>query len=223
MSPLTPSDRADDLKDPGPPSEPRPAASVILLRGGPRHESKGLEVLLGRRTPKARFMAGVWVFPGGAVDPLASGGEPQEQDYRETAVRELEEEVAVTLESHEGLVAFSRWITPEEVKIRYDTRFYLAPAPSHCSPAADDEEIVEVAWFTPAEALQRHAAGEVQLVFPTIKQLEALLGFATVEQALSAARSQPVEPILPRFTVVDGEPQVLLPGDPGYEQAQRQT
>lgn len=219
MTPLTPSDRADELKQPGPPSEPRPAASIILLRSGGRHDSKRLEVLLGRRTPHARFMADVWVFPGGAVDPLVSGGEPQERDYCETAVRELEEEVAVTLDGHDGLVPFSRWITPVEVKIRFDTRFYLAAAPAHCSPAADDEEIVEVSWFTPAEALERHLTGEVQLVFPTIKQLESLREHATVEQALSAARARKVEPILPKLTLVDGKPHILLPGDAGYEEA----
>src|ERR1051325_9925494 len=48
----------------GAPTEPRPAATVIVLRGG----DERLEVLLVQRNPGARFMPGAWVFPGGALD-----------------------------------------------------------------------------------------------------------------------------------------------------------
>src|SRR3954464_6939034 len=98
----------------GEPTVPRQAATVIVLRGG----SERLEVLLVRRTPKARFMGGVWVFPGGAVD----AGE----DELDAAVRELAEEAAVSVAGRGELVRFSRWITPAEVKIRFDTHFFLA-------------------------------------------------------------------------------------------------
>ena len=52
-------------------AEPRQAATVIVLRGGDR----ALEVLLVQRTPAARFMGGVWVFPGGAVDSAEGEGD----------------------------------------------------------------------------------------------------------------------------------------------------
>ena len=118
---------------------------MILLRRGGRHTSAGLEVLLGKRTSRARFMADVWVFPGGAVD-----GESNDDDaHRQTALRELEEEAGVTLPDPAELVPFSRWITPEQVKVRYDTRFYLALAPAHSTPEPDGEEIVETRWFAP--------------------------------------------------------------------------
>src|SRR5215208_2214603 len=81
----------------GPPTEPRPAATVILLRGG----AERLEVLLVRRNPDARFMGGVWVFPGGALDGA--------EDHRAAAVRELHEEAGVRMADPEALVAFSRW------------------------------------------------------------------------------------------------------------------
>ena len=77
--------------NPGAPTEARPAAAVILLRRGSRHTSAGLQVLMGRRTPAARFMADVWVFPGGAVD----GDSTDDEAHRLTAVRELEEEAGV--------------------------------------------------------------------------------------------------------------------------------
>jgi 8-oxo-dGTP pyrophosphatase MutT (NUDIX family) len=201
----------------GVPTEPRPAASVILLRRGAKHSSKSLEILLGRRTPQASFMANAWVFPGGAVDRAPNAPKPSDADYRATAVRELEEEAAVHIEDPQQLVPFSRWITPVEVKVRYDTWFYLAVAPPHASPTPDGQEIVEVSWFGPQEALDRGAAGEMLLVFPTIKQLEALLEFATADEAMDVARTRKIIPILPKVSVVDGEPRVLLPGDAGYD------
>jgi 8-oxo-dGTP pyrophosphatase MutT (NUDIX family) len=212
------SEHVEEL-NPGRPTEPRPAASVILLRRGGRHGSPGIEVLLGKRTSEASFMANAWVFPGGALDSVSSGRAPEDRDYRAAALRELEEEVSIQLDDPDRLVPFSRWITPVEVKVRFDTRFYLAKAPPHCAPSPDEQEIVEVSWFAPSEALDRHAAGGMLLVFPTIKQLEALREFASADEALAAARSREVEPIMPKVAVVEGEPQILLPGDPGYEEA----
>src|SRR3954447_2410368 len=88
---------------------PRQAATVIVLRGG----GETLEVLLVRRTPAARFMGGVWVFPGGAVDTDEGDGD---EAHRIAALRELREEAAITLEYPGALVKFSRWITPPQVR-----------------------------------------------------------------------------------------------------------
>jgi 8-oxo-dGTP pyrophosphatase MutT (NUDIX family) len=209
-------DHIEEL-NPGAPTEPRPAASVMLLRRGGKHSSSGLEVLLARRTAEARFMANVWVFPGGALDGIPPEEEADEADYRTAALRELEEEVSVKLSGPEKLVPFSRWITPVEVKIRYDTRFYLAECPHHASPEPDGAEIVDVAWFAPEEALTRHSQGELFLVFPTIKHLEALREFGSVAEAIAAARTRKVDPILPRVVADDPAPRVVLPGEPGYD------
>src|SRR5262245_8095884 len=110
--------RADELAgpgedyNPGPPVKPRQAASVILLRGG----AAGLGLLLVQRTPKARFMGGVWVFPGGAVDADEGDGDAA---HRAAAIRELHEEASIVLQDPDELVKFSRWITPSQVKIRF--------------------------------------------------------------------------------------------------------
>src|SRR5256885_17148004 len=89
--------------NPGAPTKPRQAATIILLRGG----ADVLEVLLVRRSPQARFMGGVWVFPGGAVD----AGEGEGDDaHRTAAIRELREEAAITLADPRALAKFSRWI-----------------------------------------------------------------------------------------------------------------
>ncbi len=198
--------------NPGAPTQPRPAAAVILLRRGGRHESAGLQVLMGKRTSAARFMADVWVFPGGAVD----GEGTDDEAHRLTAVRELKEEAGVALPEPAELVPFARWITPVEVKVRYDTWFYLALAPAHSAPEPDGEEIVETAWLEPAEALARHARGELLLVFPTIHKLQVLSHYGTAEEALTAARAANVEPVLPRVDTSGDEPRILLPGDWGY-------
>ena len=58
----------------GTPATPRPAASVVLLRRGGKHAQRALEVLLLKRTEKAAFMPGAWVFPGGSVDPADGEG-----------------------------------------------------------------------------------------------------------------------------------------------------
>ncbi|MEA2152970.1 MAG: hypothetical protein QOI18_1203, partial [Solirubrobacteraceae bacterium] len=159
--------------NPGPATAPRQAATVILLRGG----ADALEVLLVRRTLKARFMGGVWVFPGGAVDAHEGDGD---QAHRAAAIRELREEAAIELDDPAALVKFSRWITPAQVQIRFDTHFFLAPLPTGQEPRVDGEEVVELGWYTPQAALDAHAAEQIALVFPTIKHLEQLCGFGSV-------------------------------------------
>ncbi|MGA2320692.1 MAG: NUDIX hydrolase [Solirubrobacteraceae bacterium] len=193
----------------GPPTRARQAATVILLCGG----AEELEVLLVRRTPGARFMGGMWVFPGGAVDAGEGDGDDA---HRAAAIRELREEAGIVLEDPQALVKFSRWITPAEVQIRFDTHFFLAPLPAGQEPRIDGQECVDLRWFTPQAALDANARGEIELVFPTIRHLEQLSEFSSVESLLAHASGRDVHPIQPRV-VLDGEvARILLPGDPGY-------
>jgi 8-oxo-dGTP pyrophosphatase MutT (NUDIX family) len=194
----------------GPATVPRLAATVIVLRDG----DDGLEVLLAQRTPKARFMGGAWVFPGGAVSPDDGEGEAA---LRAAATRELREEAGIALPDPDGLVAFSRWITPAAVKVRYDTWFFLAAAPVDAEPVIDGEEVVAAGWFTPAGALQAAGNGEILLVFPTIKHLEQLASFASAGELLRHARSSTVAPVEPRVIGQGETARIVLPGDPGYE------
>ena len=188
-------------------AEPRQAASLILLRDS----GDGAEVLLVQRNPEQRFMGGAWVFPGGAMH----AGE--DADHAAAAVRELEEEARVALPEDTELVPFSRWITPEEVRVRFDTWFFAAEAPPGIEARADGSECVDARWLTPAAALAAHAQDELALVFPTIKHLELLAETGSVEETLAGARARPVKPIMPKVALRDGTPHVLLPGDPGYD------
>jgi len=188
---------------------PRPAATVILLRRGGKHIEHGLQILLVRRNPAARFMPGVWVFPGGAVDPADGDGEVA---HRAAAVRELAEEAGIEVPADE-LIAYSRWITPKAVPIRFDTRFYLALAPAHSPPQPDGSETVDAGWFGPQGALELHRAGELQLVFPTIKHLESLVGFGSAAEALEAARRRDVKAVEPEVVGEGAERRIVVPDE----------
>ncbi len=194
----------------GPETVPRPAATVILLRGG----GGALEVLLVRRNPEARFMGGAWVFPGGAVDRSEGAGE---EALRAAAIRELSEEAGIAIADPDELVAFARWITPAQVKIRFDTWFYLAPAPAEVQPQVDGGEIVDWRWYEPAAALQASRRGELFLVFPTIKQLEQLSAFASADELIAHARGREVLPVQPRVLMSGEAARIVLPGEPGYD------
>lgn len=184
-------------------TSPRPAATVILLRGG----RDALEVLLVQRNPRSRFMGGAWVFPGGAVDAGES--------VADAAVRELREEASIDVGA-EALVPFSRWITPAEVTVRFDTRFYVAGLPEGAAAEVDGGECVASAWYPPREALEAHARGEILLVFPTIKHLEQLALFASADAVLVHARGSEVHPVLPRVVGTGESARIVLPGDRGY-------
>jgi 8-oxo-dGTP pyrophosphatase MutT (NUDIX family) len=189
-------------------TEPRQAASIVVLRDS----EEGPEVLLVQRNPAQRFMGGAWVFPGGAVHA-------EDADHAAAAIRELEEEAGVSLPPDHPVVHWSRWITPAEVVVRFDTWFFVTEAPDGVEATVDGSECVDVRWLRPAAALHAHQRDELMLVFPTIKHLEALAGMGSVADTLDKARTREVVPVQPRVVVRDGKAEVLLPGDPGYELA----
>jgi 8-oxo-dGTP pyrophosphatase MutT (NUDIX family) len=193
----------------GPETAPRPAATVIVLRGGPQT----LEVLLVKRNPEARFMGGAWVFPGGAVDRDEGQGD---RALRAAALRELQEEAGIALANAGELIPFSRWITPAQVKIRFDTVFYLAPLPPRATEKVDGREVVEARWYRPRDALESSGNGELFLVFPTIKHLEQIAGFASAAGLIAHARDREVRPVQPRVLMAGETARIVLPGEPGY-------
>lgn len=200
-----------------------PAASAIVLRDGP------FEVLMMRRHAGASFMPNAWVFPGGIAEELDHelGG------LKITAARETFEETGVWLGAPledaedkrkrllagnitirpllaeapldpETLVLTSRWITPVGVPKRFDTYFYLVKVSRDAIATAEQNEAVGVTWIHPADALAKHAAREMQMVFPTLRNLEALTGFESVDALIESRRGVTVEPIQP--VLRDGKP-----------------
>lgn len=184
-------------------AQPRPAATVILLHGA----RDGFELLMVRRNPEARFMAGHWVFPGGAVDPSDGTGQA---GLRAAAARELREEAGIALDSAGELIAYARWITPERAPIRFDTWFYLARAPDGQQPSIDGAEVVAARWLRPGRALELHESGALELAFPTRKQLEQLAAYASAEQLLAHARER-ADDIRPLMPVITAGGEIVLP------------
>jgi 8-oxo-dGTP pyrophosphatase MutT (NUDIX family) len=187
-------------------TEARQAASLILLRDS----ADGPEVLLVQRNPEQKFMGGAWVFPGGSVHDA-------DAHHAATAARELEEEAGIRMPDAAAVIPFSRWITPSEVKVRFDTWFFVTAAPDGTEARPDGGECVDARWLRPAAALEAGERGELMLVFPTIKHLEDLTGFESVEAALDAARARRVMPVEPRVLDQGGVARIVLPGEPGYD------
>lgn len=170
----------------GPVLTPLPAASVIVLRDGP------LEVLLLRRNEKSSFVPSAWVFPGGVIE--------RDETPEAAAVRETFEEAGLVIDPA-SLVLTSRWITPIGIPKRFDTWFFLARVEREAEVTIDQQEIVDSLWIAPADALARR---DLKLVFPTIRNLEALIGLENAAAVIASRRNAIVEPIQP--VLVDGKP-----------------
>ena len=165
--------------------EPLPAASVIVLRDGP------LEVLMIRRHADSSFVPDAWVFPGGVMDDEDNG------DFRVTAARELREETGIVVDPSE-LVPTSRWITPVGLPKRFDTWFFLAVVPRDVAITIQQSEATEFLWIEPKPRR------DLKMVFPTIKNLEALSGFTSARELMESRHGAIIEPVLP--VLVDGKP-----------------
>jgi 8-oxo-dGTP pyrophosphatase MutT (NUDIX family) len=191
-----------------------PAATVVILRDG----TEGVEVLLLRKNKKLGFAAGMWVFPGGRVDPEdidPDRPDDEEAAARNAAIREAAEEAALVVDPSR-LVALSHW-TPPKVEIkRYATWFFLAEA-TGAVVEIDGGEIVDHEWLRPADALARHAAGDATLLPPTWITLDFVARHATVADALAAAAAREPEVFVTKFTSLDGESVGLWAGDAGYD------
>jgi 8-oxo-dGTP pyrophosphatase MutT (NUDIX family) len=116
---------------------------------------------------------------------------------------------------------FAHWITPRGAPRRYDTRFFVAAAPPGQIAAHSAGETIAEVWITPQDALARHRAGEIEIIFPTIRCLQAIGRFASSVELLQAAEraSSAVPTIEPRVVPDGNGMRIVLPGDPGYEKA----
>ena len=113
---------------------------------------------------------------------------------------------------------FSRWVTPLGAPRRYDTRFFVALAPEGQTPLHDDREVIANLWIRPEDALEQHAAGRFELIFPTVRSLESLMLFDRAAEVIEhAAGVESIDPILPRIVEDSGSLRIVLPGDEVYD------
>ena len=93
----------------------------------------------------------------------------------------------------------AHWVTPVAEPRRYDTRFFAARVPAGATAVHDEREMTGIVWLTPRAALARHRAGDLPMIFPTIRTLEDLCDFATVEDLLAHYRGRAVPRVLPEI------------------------
>lgn len=190
-----------------------PAATVVVLRDGPN----GMESLMLRRNSRIAF-GGMWVFPGGRID---AGDHDHTGNLitaaRNAAAREAHEEAAIALDPAD-LVHFSYWIPPPLAPKRFATWFFAVEATSE-EVSIDDGEIVHHEWMTPAEAMRRRNAGEIELIAPTWVTLHTVAHFATVADTLDGLRRRRPRSYETRIGQGTDGPVSLWHGDSGYDTA----
>jgi recombination protein RecT len=109
------------------------------------------------------------------------------------------------------VVYCSHWITPVAEPKRYDTRFFLAELPAGAEVTADSREMSDAVWLSPAEALERFRAGDLPMVFPTVKTIQRLAGYDSVDAMLAAFRAADVPAILPRLVRTGDGVGIVMP------------
>lgn len=225
------------------------AATVLLLRDSTDPARPGIEVLMTRRSMKASFAPGAYVFPGGGIEAADSQSfgvasrRPTQDDTALTqavaAIRESFEELGVLLArradgspaNDSDIAALDRqrplpeqcrergltldaasvfvlahWITDRDLPRRFDVPFLVARMPEGQQPVADESEQFEPIWVRPQDALERHAAGQFFIIFPTIRTLERLQAHATVQSVLDACAvdDRPLWTSCPRAGFING-------------------
>ncbi len=93
----------------------------------------------------------------------------------------------------------AHWVTPVAEPRRYDTRFFAARVPAGATAVHDEREMTGAVWLTPRAALQRHREGQLPMIFPTIRTLEDLCDFATVEDLLAHYRNRAIPRVQPEI------------------------
>jgi 8-oxo-dGTP pyrophosphatase MutT (NUDIX family) len=124
------------------------------------------------------------------------------------------------LELHcDRLHYFSHWITPQMFEKRFSTRFFLAEMPAGQHARHCGGELTDSCWATAHDMLDAGRAGDVRMHFPTIKTLELIARYETLDELLSWAQScveWGVTSMLPAIIERDGEKDIVLPGEKDY-------
>ena len=117
----------------------------------------------------------------------------------------------------DSLTPFSRWVPKLHARRRFDTLFFVAPAPpGEWIPNAIERECAGAFWVTAAEVLERDRSGSAKLIFPTRRTLERLALHSSYEAIVADARVHPLKPITPWVEETGGESFITIPEGIGY-------
>lgn len=114
------------------------------------------------------------------------------------------------------LAPFAHWITPPGMPKRFDTHFFLAPAPEDQLAVHDGSESIDSVWINPARAVAEAAEGRWRLVFPTRLNLQKLGRWSQAAEAIEAARTATIVTVLPEVTRTETGRVMRIPIEAGY-------
>ncbi|MEM7099161.1 MAG: NUDIX domain-containing protein [Pseudomonadota bacterium] len=194
---------------------PIPAATVILLRDAA--DGDGCEILMLKKNSKITF-GGMWVFPGGKIDPEDyAGGDDLEIAARNAAAREAEEEASIQLRPDE-FAYLAHWTPPPGPQKRFATWFFVCAAERLNDIVIDHGEIKDHAWIKPSVALARHRKGEIDLAPPTWVTLYHLSLYSPASHALAHFAKAEAKVYSTHVAKrADGVRVAMWAGDSGYE------
>lgn len=238
------------------PVTPLHAATLLLLRD---RADGGWEVLMTRRSDKASFVPGAYVFPGGGIEAQDTQAQPHVQQREGmdsttltaaiAAVRETMEEMGVLLAVHaDGLPAtqsdvdaidrkaplwsqlassglqldvrgvwqLAHWTADRNLPKRFAVPFFVARMPEGQTPVADESEQFEPVWVHPQEALARTKAGQMPMIFPTLRTLERLANYPTAQAVIDAVAQGPLWVSAPRAGRLQGKEFRCMEHDAAY-------
>jgi recombination protein RecT len=238
------------------PVTPLHASTLLLLRD---RASGGWEVLMTRRSERASFLPGAYVFPGGGIEAQDAQGHAQVRQRADmtendvtaaiAAVRESMEEMGVLLAVHtdgrpasqadvdgldrclplasqlagaglqldvRGVWQIAHWTADRNLPKRFAVPFFVARMPDGQRPVADETEQFEPVWVNPQEALARNLAGQMPMIFPTLRTLERLAPYTSVQALLDAVADGPLWRSAPRAGRMHGTEFRCMEQDAAY-------
>ncbi len=116
-----------------------------------------------------------------------------------------------------NLAHFAHWITPEMMPKRFDTHFFAASAPDDHLALHDGHESVDSVWIRPGVALEEAQAGKRTIIFPTLRNIEKLAKYASVEEVMTSCAGSPPFPVLPWVERRDDGNYLCIPPEAGYD------
>lgn len=219
----------------GPPVTPRPSATVLLLRGvrpwevlmmrrpGGADFAPGAYVFPGgavhaedARWPDEIRAAAVRELFEEVGILLARRSRRFARDADCRAVRSMLEQGSTFNDAlrrrqlepaFDRLALFARWVTPERLSRRYDTRFFFARVPSGQVVRAQEGEVTDWRWVEPGPAL---GDPSLTLVYATRSVLESVAGSSSASALMARARRLRDVPVVqPRLVQTESGWQVV--------------
>ena len=199
------------------------AAGAIVFPGGRVDAAdRMLAEQLGRPDDAAKITAiretieETAVIPAiGAVDPEI-GGELQRMLLDGADFAQLLDQHGLTLDL-DALTPFARWMPAFKQPRKFDTLFFLAPAPPGVwLPCPQPGECEAAEWASPSSLLERIERGDASAIFPTKRNLERLAGHSTLDAVIADAQAHSIDTIIPWVEEIDGVRHVRIPEGRGY-------